>query len=79
MVVIPILKRKVKEGVDANIKAAVIADTQALMSRLDPESKQKGGRAGYSALTERDYGNVTGIFGQYLSGLKSGKASSIET
>lgn len=49
------------------------------MSGLDPESKQKGGRAGYSALTERDYGNVTGIFGQYLSGLKSGKASSLET
>ena len=48
------------------------------MSGLDPESKQKGGRAGYSALTERDYGNVTGMFGNYLSGLKSGKASSAE-
>lgn len=49
------------------------------MSGLDAESKQKGGRAGYSALTERDYGNVTGVFGSYLSGLKSGKASTLET
>lgn len=48
------------------------------MSGLDPESKQKGGRAGYSALTERDYGNVTDMFGNYLSGLKSGKTSSAE-
>lgn len=48
------------------------------MNGLDPESKQKGGRAGYSALTERDYGNVTGLFGDYLSGLKSGKASTLE-
>lgn len=63
---------------DANIRAAVVADTQALMNGLDPESKQKGGRAGYSALTERDYGDVTGMFGQYLSGLKSGKASTLE-